>query len=169
MNDRGEASFDLVYSPSLTTTWRPLSSPLLFALNVIPIRWVPPLRLGCCLRPIVTTWVQLTPRQASRWHEVLFLWCKWIYLVTLMEFTGPWWLQKHHGIITKLSIKMCNSLHIDSADTNLITEMPYNKVIYRSVWWLTEWYILTLICLAYNISPCVSQGMPRHPVGFKFV
>ena len=68
MNDRGEASFDLVYSPSLTTTWRPLSSPFLLALNVIPIRWVPPLRLGCCLRPIVMTWVTLTPHQASRWQ-----------------------------------------------------------------------------------------------------
>jgi hypothetical protein len=46
-----------------------LSSPLLLALIVIPRRWVPSPRFGCCLRPIVTTWVTLTPRQASRWQK----------------------------------------------------------------------------------------------------
>jgi len=64
--------------------------------------------------------------------EVLFLWCKGIHPMTLMELTESWQLQKHHGITTKLSIDMlkpCNSLHIDSVDADFITEMLCNNVI----------------------------------------
>jgi hypothetical protein len=62
MNNSGEASFDLVYSPSLTTSRIPLKltnshPPSSWGLNIIPICWVPLLRLGCCLRPIMMTWV----------------------------------------------------------------------------------------------------------------
>ena len=46
----------------------PESHQLSTAIHVIPICWVPLLRLGRCLRPIVTTWVSLTSRQASCWH-----------------------------------------------------------------------------------------------------
>ena len=84
MNNSGEASFDLVYSPSLTTTWIPLKLTTLICPQHNPYTLSSLLRLGCCLRHIVMIWVPLTPHQASHWHYIINLKCiVYWWLITL--------------------------------------------------------------------------------------
>jgi len=132
----GEASFDLSILLALQLLEHLLSSPLLSTLNVIPIHWVPLLRLGCCLRPIVTTWVSLTPHQASRWqYQAICETCErqgFLYLIHIyMSFYVTTSLFSMHSMfpIHAIAIWLPNN----TKERGFISA-PETKPIYSTLW-----------------------------------